>query len=523
MKNINKKSILSLLAKETGKKAGGYLTDKLKDATGDIQKRIDPRTLARTLGGKGFLGDAAVGVTDLLMKGVGFGAKKFFGKLGFGKKKDPQFSTIGSGPIRVLKVGDSIADILGKMYNFMLKNDEVQKLNDEIEKAFRQEQLDEDGRRHDELVKAIKGYTKKYKRDDTTKPEEEKGFLDTILDGLKLWSVELLADLAAFAAEVAALLGLGIVPPKLPKGGRKGQPKGGPKETSTDIGESITKPTPKGVETPAQRRNPPKTRGGTNRETRISRNTPPPPAVSTAEKVAKFGKGALKLTNTALLKGLNGVLDLLNKIPGLKYLAIGIDLIGEVEQLINDAMDPNRTATNDELIFRLEKIGAKFLGGIEGVELGGLIGASVGTTVGGPWGTLLGLGAGSYIGAELGEELFGALFERYATGKWPEINYPKATEYAKEHGFVIGEGGAAFGTNVKVLKKRTPAPVPKQDISNRTVPTNQLGLGPNESVVSVNNTMNNIGGKSPKVLSTNTAKQRNSDLDKYLRTTVVPV
>ena len=70
-------------------------------------------------------------------------------------------SKVSPGPVRPLKIGDSEADILGKMYNFMLKTDEKKILNNEIEAAFKQEQLDEDERRHQELVKAIRKYTGK--------------------------------------------------------------------------------------------------------------------------------------------------------------------------------------------------------------------------------------------------------------------------------------------------------------------------------------------------------------------------
>ena len=210
-KEKKEKSILSLIAKNTTSAVGGYALDKLSDATSGIRKRLDPRNIARQMAGPGLLGDVAEGLTSGAMKATGFGAKKLFGLVSK-KKKDPRYTTVSNGPIRPLKLGDSVADILGKMYNFMLKTDQVYKLNGEIEQSFRQEQIDEDERRHKALVKAIKDFTKKYKKDDTKEKKEKGGFLDTILDGLKLWALELLADLAAFAARVASLLGRSLLP-----------------------------------------------------------------------------------------------------------------------------------------------------------------------------------------------------------------------------------------------------------------------------------------------------------------------
>jgi hypothetical protein len=422
------------------------------------------------------------------------------------------------------------------MYNFMRKVDETTVRNDEIDRAFRQEQIDEDERRHKALVKAIKDFTKKYKKDDTKEKEEKGGFLDTILNGLKLWALELLADLLPWITAISAALVVinGIKIPRVPKGApRFGDKPKVPTNTKDEKTSPKTtnpaqenKKTPKNNGTPSERRSEPKTRSGSSRAERISRNTKAPPTPTTAQKVGQGALKGLKLGNSAVLKGLNGLLDLLNKVPGLKSLAIGADLIGEIQDLANEALDPNRKSTNDEIVFKAEKIFAKFLGGRGGMELGGLIGASVGTTVGGPWGTLIGGFSGAAIGAEMGEELGGALFVRYATGKWPEIDYPKAIQYATDHGFVIGEGGAAFGNNAKGIKKKTPTPIPKQDISNKTIPMsheNRLGLASGENVVAVNNSVNNVGGKAPKFISYDTARQRNADLNQALSKSAVPV
>jgi hypothetical protein len=77
----------------------------------------------------------------------------------------------------------------------MVKSDELYRLNDEIEKTFREEQLDEDGRRHDALVKAIKDYMKKDKTAIPKKKDENKlSFLDGFLEFLEAEGIIALAE-----------------------------------------------------------------------------------------------------------------------------------------------------------------------------------------------------------------------------------------------------------------------------------------------------------------------------------------
>ena len=77
----------------------------------------------------------------------------------------------------------------------MVKSDELYRLNDEIKKTFREEQLDEDGRRHDALVKAIKDYMKKDKTAIPEKKDENKlNFLDGFLEFLEAEGIVALAE-----------------------------------------------------------------------------------------------------------------------------------------------------------------------------------------------------------------------------------------------------------------------------------------------------------------------------------------
>jgi hypothetical protein len=98
-------------------------------------------------------------------------------------KKDPRRTTIGPGPIRSLKVGDSTADILGKMYNFMEKTYENELKRYELEKSFREEQLGEDERRHKKLIDEL--LKSQIKSKEEKKEEKEPSWIDKMLDGMK--------------------------------------------------------------------------------------------------------------------------------------------------------------------------------------------------------------------------------------------------------------------------------------------------------------------------------------------------
>jgi hypothetical protein len=217
-RSIRKKSLLSLInqqkfgeGKSLGASIRGAASQKFKAKATGIKESLDPLNWVRKATGKGAFGDFAVtglgrlfGRSDKVIKAFGgIGRKKIKGK------KDPQFTTIAAGPIKPLKRGDGVADVLAKMYNFMKQNEEMHKLNHEIENAFKQEQLDEDDRRHKELVDTIKKYMKVPK----TPAEEKKsggGFFDgllTLLDKVKGMIDGAIAGLKDFLAPIIEFMG----------------------------------------------------------------------------------------------------------------------------------------------------------------------------------------------------------------------------------------------------------------------------------------------------------------------------
>lgn len=89
-------------------------------------------------------------------------------------EKDPNFSNIAPGVPRPLKVKDTSADILGKMYNFMMKQDDIRKKEYKNEKKFRQEQNKVKEDRSKELIGLFKFKKPKKLKEENPKTEQKK-------------------------------------------------------------------------------------------------------------------------------------------------------------------------------------------------------------------------------------------------------------------------------------------------------------------------------------------------------------
>ena len=70
--------------------------------------------------------------------------------------EDPHHTKVGPKQVVPLKRNDSTADILAKMYNFMVKTREEEKKRYELWKDFEQERIYEEERRHKDLLKRIR-------------------------------------------------------------------------------------------------------------------------------------------------------------------------------------------------------------------------------------------------------------------------------------------------------------------------------------------------------------------------------
>lgn len=189
---LKNKSLLSLIAKKKfqegqglGSSIKGAISDKFKAKTTRFKQKLDPLHWLSSMVGKGVFGKSVTTVA-----GRAFGRSEqdigYFGGYSRGKKykKDPRRTTFGAGPIKALRVGDSSADILGKMYNFVQKTHEEEKKRYETEKLFREEQMEEDERRHKKLIEEILK-PKKEKSDLPKEEEKEPSWISSLMSSMK--------------------------------------------------------------------------------------------------------------------------------------------------------------------------------------------------------------------------------------------------------------------------------------------------------------------------------------------------
>lgn len=83
--------------------------------------------------------------------------------------KEPNFSDVAPGNPKPLKVKDSSADILGKMYNFMIKKAEIEKKEFKQEKKFKKEQAQVKEDRTQELIGLFKVKKTRKSKEEKTK------------------------------------------------------------------------------------------------------------------------------------------------------------------------------------------------------------------------------------------------------------------------------------------------------------------------------------------------------------------
>ena len=549
---------------------GGAISDKFKAKSLGIKESLDPLNWARKLAGKGALGDFAVSGLGRLTGRKNKDIEAFGGfarKNQLKNKKDPQFTTISPGPIKPLKTGDSVSDILGKMYNFMLKADQVRKLNDEIEKTFRIEQLDEDERRHKALVAAIRKFTGKGGKGDTGDDKESRG--PGLLGGLgiagivdALWNMGKhgITQLGTWASKLIKGVGSavkGILPKSFEKISKVKLPfvkekiGGLPPKEKIGGSKDSKKPATRGSQSTKDRlkanrtsrsvpmRETPKSLTRVQKAVAAVKST----AVKATTAVAKnpVTKTAFKVSKSAL-RGAGKLLSFLASIPGLNTIfASGIAAIE-----IKEAMKAHEDGKISEQ--EMHKAIVKIVGGAIGSVAGGTIGATVGAAIGGPVGLVVGGIAGSlYVGAK-GEDAGELLYDYFAgQHQLSQEEIDKATanavKFRQEHPEAMHGIRSQAKKNEGITKTSAPewlkdakgqfnsfdeqlnklnTPVPKSS----TIPQVQTPLGTGNQgspKVAVNNTTNTFGGKSPKVIQTTSAKMRDSSTQYQLKNIAVVV
>jgi hypothetical protein len=198
------KKLGALLAGKNSSK--GTFSDKFKNKMSRAKEKLQSSNLLNSLLGKNNAKNGPTksgGTFDINSEGGLFGGYRKSKK----NLKDPKRSSIGPGSVKPLKIGDSTADILAKMYIFMEKTQEVIKKNYETEKKYRQEQLEEDERRHKKLIdELLKNQTKPVTKSPPGKKEEnEPSWIDDMLKGMK----KVLGGLLGiFTAPISGIFGL---------------------------------------------------------------------------------------------------------------------------------------------------------------------------------------------------------------------------------------------------------------------------------------------------------------------------
>ena len=580
-REIRKTGLLSLINEELFEKnksvrgaVGSAISSRFKARATGIKESLDPLNWVRKAAGQGALGDLAV--TGL---GRVFGRKdrdiKAFG--GYGRKnskvkKDPKITSVGNGPIRPLTVGDSVSDVLGKMYNFMTKTHQVYKIDSEIEQSFRQEQLDEDERRHKALVDAIRKFTGR--RGIAGKKDDKNGGGLGLLGGLGIAGLaDSLLDMSKRAVQGASRpiskILRGVARP-FASMGKKLFSNAFESKVPVNIGPAARASKPAGPINRTTRGANAPSRGSVafkedmkaRRVGRAVTQTETAKSLTRVEKtveaVKPTAKKAVEVSGKAL-RGAKGLLKFLSSVPGLNSLIAGGFAYVQIQQAIND--HENKKITEQEMHKQI----VSAVGGAIGAVAGGTIGAGVGAAVGGPVGAILGgIAGGIYVGAK-GEDAAEALYKFFTTSQEKTLEEQQAAidrlPKIRQSNTEMTPEGAAFsamhGTNnpknapttqttepefskdirtwAKDYKEKLKSsagkgrgyspvtqPIPKtSDVPQVQSPTSSTGT--NTPAVAVNNTVNNIGGKAPKVLQTASAKTRDSNIQYQIRNSVISV
>jgi len=408
------------------KSSAKAISAKTKAGFKGIQQTLDPLNIASAMMGRSRLGTTVAG------KMFGRSAEDidyFSGDRGRSARpikkyryKNPLVSSVGSGDTQPAKRNDGVANIFGKIYNTMMKNREEEKKRKEIENNFKEERLEEDKRRHKELIDAIsKGRGSKIQK---VEKKDDGGGIFGLLKGLFDKILEFVAPVVSFfKAFLKPLEWLFEFFVKIGKGALKILTSifSGAKALVMFLGEELMAFVKKLF---------PSLFPKAPTEVSSKGKTTKTPQVRDA-KTGKFVKAAAK--ESKILKGAKGTLNFLKKIPGLSLIAAGATLIYDV----NNAIKQNEAGKITDTQMKKTIVGSVggALGGVGGGEIGAMIGGALGSVV--PVvGTLIGGVAGGVggflLGESVGKEIAEKSFDYFVGNPDAEPKVSKATPVAKE-------------------------------------------------------------------------------------------
>jgi len=176
---IRSKSISELMF-EQDRTFREALSDKTKARLMGIKETFTPLNIVRMLTGSGGIGKS---IRTVAGRAMGYSERdiQYFG--GYKRKRSiygADRSRVPAGSKSPVKVNDSTADILAKMYNLMRKIDEDNTRRYEKEQNFEEENILEDKKRHEKILDAL-GVKNKKVPEKVEKPKEETDEKDGIL------------------------------------------------------------------------------------------------------------------------------------------------------------------------------------------------------------------------------------------------------------------------------------------------------------------------------------------------------
>jgi len=177
--NLRKKGIFGGITQGLVDKKGlgSSISDVFKAKAVGIKEKFDPMNIARMMGGKlgaGIYGKVMGRSQEDMEHFTGMKGKKQKGVGKLDKIELNFINKIGEGKKSKLTVNDGAATVVGKIYNMINKSYQDKKLNFEFEQNFKEERIEEDERRHEEFLKAIKESKEaKPKVEKPKKPKEE--------------------------------------------------------------------------------------------------------------------------------------------------------------------------------------------------------------------------------------------------------------------------------------------------------------------------------------------------------------
>lgn len=149
------------------------VSDKFKARIMGIKEKFTPLNIVRMLTGSGTIGKS---IRTKVGRSMGYSERdiQYFG--GYKRKRSiygPDRTRVPSGSKAPVKVNDSTADILAKIYNLMRKIDEENTKRYEKEQNFTEENQFEDKKRHEKVLKALGAKGKTTAELEKEKPKEE--------------------------------------------------------------------------------------------------------------------------------------------------------------------------------------------------------------------------------------------------------------------------------------------------------------------------------------------------------------